>query len=89
MQEACDECGAHWAGRRSWHCGGCCQTFLGGPAFHRHRRERRCVPPQDVGLAPVTVLRPVPWLAWRLPDVRARRLPPSASRILIKHKAVV
>ncbi|WP_425490322.1 hypothetical protein [Brachybacterium halotolerans] len=46
------ECGAGLKnGSRSWHCGGCHETFVGERAFERHRRTgksgRYCLDPRD------------------------------------------
>lgn len=45
-------CGKWWCGRERAHCGGCCETFSALTAFVRHRRGRRCNPPEEIGLVP-------------------------------------
>lgn len=58
-------CGAWWTGSRRAHCPSCCQTFATERVAQLHRagegRERRCLPPEEVGLTPVAHLWGTCW----------------------------
>lgn len=51
-------CGSWWTGNRRSHCPRCCQTFATERIALLHRvgegGDRRCIPPEQVGLVPVS-----------------------------------
>lgn len=46
------QCGARWGGANTAHCSavGCHLVFSGITAFDAHRRNGRCISPQEAGL---------------------------------------
>ncbi len=56
-------CGTHWTGSNTCHCAGCHRTFTSPAAFTRHRRDSRCLDPDDLGMAAAAR----DYMAWSLP----------------------
>lgn len=46
----CGKCKERWTGSRKAHCTGCCRTFKSVSAFDRHRRDMKCLNPEDCGM---------------------------------------
>lgn len=58
-----------YAGPAQAHCGSCHETFGGVRGFDEHRRNRRCLPPPELGM---TLDARRVWRRWVPPAERAR-----------------
>jgi hypothetical protein len=46
----CNGCDKTWGGLLTAHCSACHITFTGITAFDKHRRRRKCLTPESIGL---------------------------------------
>jgi hypothetical protein len=46
----CARCANRWDGLSTAHCGACDETFSTPGVFEKHRRDCKCLPPQEAGL---------------------------------------
>jgi len=46
----CARCESRWDGLNTAHCCACHQTFTTPGVFDKHRRDGKCLPPQEAGL---------------------------------------
>lgn len=73
----CAECKETWTGKNRCHCSGCHRTFGGVGGFDRHRRDFKCLPPEECGMTledNIWVIKMSPEIAERLKNLSAETL---------------
>lgn len=78
----CARCEGRWDGLSTAHCGACHETFTTPWVFDKHRRDGKCLPPQEAGL----VLTRRAYRCWATPSRPGMVWQSRSERLLVPNK---